>query len=302
VLAFLAAGLVFLAYGGARMLGLGVLQPHRFAMPLAALAAIAAAPAFLPERRPRALQAVVLLIAALLVADRLRIGAKATDYLASGLAESDVVALDLLRRHAADEHGRIESRVVLEGLWLSEPVPGRPSARHVSYAFVALEHRLDAEWIGASLMTAGLWQEHASFWLGTLFGKATAETPKDVLLANFERYDVGWIVTATEATRDWLDGVAPEVELVESRGRVALFRVARAPARATRGSAQSDGGRAIVYQAPDGEPATLRYHWISGMIVEPAAEIRSVKVDPTAPVSFVEIDPPSAGTYRISLP
>jgi hypothetical protein len=304
----LGLGLAVLAYGAGRISWIGVLQPHRFAMPLTAWVAIAAAaaPRLLPSaanRRGRALATVAALLFAALLADRIRAASHGGDYLAAGISRTDAAALGLLRTHAADAEGRIEARVLLDADWRSERIPGRRLAKRVSYAFAALEGRLDAEWIGAPVTTVGLWQDHASFWQGTVFGRKIDAFDKEEFLAASEIYDVGWIVTIRDDVQSRLDAFAPEVEPVAGADGVALYRVRREPTRVWRGQGRAHGtGTAIELEAAAPGAIVLKYHWIPGLAAEPPAAIRGVAVDPTSPCLFVEIDAPAAGAYRIGLP
>jgi hypothetical protein len=303
-LGLLCVPLALVAYPGHRLHAIAMLQPYRYAIPLAAVLSIAAAPLFAHvarDRRP-GLAALIALAAALMLANRVR-GAvmHAGDYMGSGLGKREQWALDALGAAAA-QSGRItDGRVLLEGDWLSEPVEGRPGAWRVSYSFVGFERYLQGEFIGAEATGIGLREDYASFWRGLLFGREFAQYDRETFLRVCDLYDIRWIVTARESTKRGLEAFAPAVIQVAANGATAVFRVPR-PTGAIVGDggvarATSDG-HAIRFETSAGNRAVLKYHWIPGLTAEPPAALSPANADSTAP-PFIEIHPPRPGDYVI---
>ncbi len=303
LLGSVAAALAILAYAGHHSQAVATLQPYRFAIPLALVLAIAAAPlagSVFRSDRPKARIALALAIS-LLIANRLRSAIVHTsDYLGAGLGRTESWALEALRAAAAPDGRVSDGRVLLEGEWLSEPVEGRPSARRVSYAFLGFERYLGGEFIGAEAAGIGVRENHASFWHGRLLGRPLAEYDRESLLRAFDLYDIGWIVTSTEATRRKLDSFASSVTSIAANGSVGIFRVERPPNRLWSGEGRAEGdGRIIRFATETPSPAILKYHWRPGLAAVPDAELGPTTVDPGSPVPFIRIRPPRAGTYAI---
>ena len=301
ILAASAAVFAVLAYGGPVLgPGIGSLQPYRFVVPIAVLLSIAAAalPAWLddPRRQQRALAGSLALVALLVVVDRVRVAARAGDYLGAGLGATEQWALDALRSAAAPAGERVAGRVLVEGDWLVEPVEGRPGSRRVSYSFVALEGKLDAEFIGAHAMPVLTPSEDASFWLGKLFGKRIESWSAEEFRTLGERYGIRWVVTLRPLSTRALASFAPLTEHVAERGGAAVFRLALPPP----GAVRSDG-RWIEVDGASTEPIVLPYHWNPLLVSDPDAALRPVPsgVLPTLP--FVELTPPRPGRYRIGI-
>ncbi len=299
-----AAALAVLAYAGHHLQAIATLQPYRFAIPLALVLAVAAAPlagSVFRNDRSKARIALALAIS-LLLANRLRSSVVHTsDYLGAGLGKTESWALEALRA-AAGPDGRVnDGRVLLEGEWLSEPVEGRPSARRVSYAFLGFERYLGGEFIGAEATGIGLRENHVSFWYGRLFGRPLAEYDRPSFLRACDLYDVRWIVTARDETKRTLEGFAPGVAPVAEHGSVGIFRVERPPSRLWSGEGRATGDGGVVrFTTETPAPAIVKYHWLPGLAAVPDAELGPAAVDSGSPSPFLEIRPPHAGTYAIA--
>ncbi|MGH7803038.1 MAG: hypothetical protein ACREQJ_01720 [Candidatus Binatia bacterium] len=297
LLALSAAAFAILAYGGSSI-GMTAAQPYRFAIPLSGILSIAAGGALgwrgelrLARRIAVALAAAVALI---VVADRVRIASRASDYLGAGLGATETWALEQLRAAAAPNGGRIEGRVLLEGDWFAEPVPERPSARRVSYSFVGFEAKIDGEFIGAPTMATVVREGAAAFWRGRLFGQELGRYESDSFLRLAQTYDIRWAVTLHERSKLVLASFAPRVALLAERGGVGIFRIdgPKSDSRAT-----SDGRTIEVVTGA--EPMVIPYHWNPYLFAEPAAQLRPSPSGILPELELIEITAPEPGRHRI---
>jgi len=303
LLGALALPLAAVAYGGHALHPLAVLQPYRYAIPLAAVLAIAAAPMLHRVTRgphPRAFAALALILLVLL-ANRVRSGVvHSGDYLGAGLGKREQWALEALRVAAAPAGRVTDGRVLLEGDWLNERVERRPSAWWTSYSFVGFERYLEGEFIGAEATGIGLKEGYASFWRGRLFGREFADYDRESFSRMCDLYDIGWVVTARDETRRKLESFAPSVTKLAEQGGIGIFRVDRGASRIWRGTGRARSeASGIRVETTDASAAILKYHWIPGLASTPAARLAPANVDPDSPIPFLEIQPPGPGEYVI---
>jgi len=304
VLIFAAAALAIVAYFGTP-LGLRLLQPYRFGIPLAAVLAILAAPFFAGflrggARAPRVALALVLL--ALLV-DRVRVASRIDAILGAGLSNDETWAVTALRDHEPEGGWQNAGRVLTECELGADTEPGRPQVHRVQYSFAALEWYLPGEFLGCPLLQSATPEEPLSFWVGNLLWRPLASYDASAFGEVLDLYDVGFVLTVRPETRERLRAFSPRVALTGEQGRVALFTVERHTTRVRRGSgrAWSDGDN-IFFETDRAEPAVLRYHWVDGLVAEPAASLGPVEERAGATSFFIEIRPVTPGRYRIALP
>jgi len=290
-----------LAYCGGYVTPLRPLQPYRFVIPMMVLLFLLAAPLAgkVTASFARRGTSLVALAALVMLVGQVIASFRASDFIAAGLGPADRWALETIRSLAVRD-GKIDGRILADGEWRSESVPGRRKAVRISYSFVGLSKDLDAEFIGAPAMATGLRTEYASFWFGKLFGRPITEYDAKAFRAVCDRYDVRWVLTSRGATRRHLESLAPLVTLRAEHGPIGVFEVDRVASRVASGPGRAFGdGRTIVFETDAAEPSVLKYHWVPGLRAEPAAELRSVAGPDGDPVGFVEIRPPRAGRYRI---
>ena len=297
LLALSAAAFAFLAYGGSSI-GMAAAQPYRFAIPLSGILSIAAAGALGWRGEPRAARrwaaGLAAAVALFVVADRVRIASRASDYLGAGRGATETWALEQLRAAAAPNGGRIEGRVLLEGDWFAEPVAERPSARRVSYSFVGFEAEIDAEFIGAPTMATVVREGAAAFWRGRLFGQELSRYDSDSFRRVARTYDIRWAVTLHERSKLVLASFAPAVELLAERSGVGIFRI-DLPRSETR--AVSDGRTIEV--TIGAAPTVIPYHWNPYLAADPPASLRPSPSGILPGLEIIEITAPEPGRRRI---
>jgi hypothetical protein len=290
-----------LAYAG-RWLGMEGAQPYRFVIPLGGVLAIAAGPAadWLSDTRPARRRAalVVATLALLFVVDRLRITRESGDYLGAGLGPTETWALDALRAAASPDGRAVEGRVLLEGDWLSDPVPGRPGARRVSYSFVGFEEALEGQFIGAPIMSTLTPQDLASFWRGRLFGRNFGDYDRESFLRLCDLYDIRWAVTLHEPSRRKMESFGPGFDPIAQKGGIGIFRIDGSRS-GQRMATDRSGGGTIELTADSTAAAVLPYHWNPLLVARPAAELRPAPTGIDPELQLVEIVPPAPGRYEI---
>jgi len=295
------AGFAALAYLASYVTPLRSLQPYRFVIPMMALLMVLAAPLvrIAGQWRAERAAAVAALVALVMLAGQTQASFRAPDFIGAGLGPTDRWTLEVLRTLAA-ARGELDGRILAEGDWRSEPVPGRRGTLRISYAFVGLSKAVDNEFVGAPAMATGLQTEYASFWLGKLLGRQITEFDANEFRTVCDLFDIRWVLTSRGTTRRHLESLAPLVSLRAQRASVAIFEVNRVASRVVSGPGRARGeGDTIEFETDRAEPSLLKYHWLPGLRAEPAAELRSVPVLAGAPVGFVEIRPPQPGHYRI---
>jgi len=291
LLCALALPLAGIAYAGHALHPLAALQPYRYAIPLAAVLSIAAAPMLdraIHGPHPKASAALALVLVALLANRVGRAIAHSSDYLGAGLGKRERWALEALRSAAAPSGRVTGGRVLLEGDWLNEPVEGRPRSWWTTYSFVGFERYLEGEFIGAEATGIGLKEGYASFWRGRLFGHEFAELDRESFLRMCELYDIAWVVTARDETRRKLASFAPSVTKITEQGAIGIFHVDRGAGRVWRGTGRVRGEvSGIRLETTDASAAIVKYHWIPGLVSTPAAELTPAVVDPDSPTPFL---------------
>jgi hypothetical protein len=304
LLLFTAVVSAIVAYFGTA-LGLRLLQPYRFGIPLAAVLAILAAPLFADVLRGRGSPARFALAFVLLavLADRVRVASRIDAILGAGLSNDETWALAALRAHEPREGWQNAGRVLTECELGADAEPGRPRVHRVQYSFAALEWYLPAEFVGCPLLQSATPEEPLSFWIGNLLWRPLTTYDADTFGDVLDLYDVGFVVTVRPGTRERLRAFSPRLTLAAEQGRVALFTVDRRTTRVRRGPGRAwSDGEAIFFETDRAEPAVLRYHWVDGLVAEPAAGLAPTEERSGATSSFIEIRPKAAGRYRIALP
>ena len=303
VLAPFAVTLAVLAYFGTA-LGLKGTQPYRFAVPLAGVLAILAAPVVLATLRGRVsiLLSVIVALLLLSILNRVRPCAHHHAYLGAGLGDTDRWALGALERHAPEGGWQHAGRVLAESMHIVERIPGRPRGRRISYSFGSLERYLSAEFIGSPLFPTLSLQEPASFWLGRLLGRPLESYDPASFAAALDLYDIGFVLTLRSETRARLEALDRRLGLLEEKDNLALFAVDRTPSRVVHGPGRAwSDGETIIFETDRAEPAVLSYHWIPGLVAEPLASVSPAASRSGTVTPFVEVRPTRPGRYRIGL-
>ncbi|WP_342113731.1 hypothetical protein [Pseudoduganella sp. OTU4001] len=162
-----------------------------------------------------------------------------------------------------------------------------------------LAYETQREFIGGPYVL----MHHAGFWDGTLFGQPIANFPADEFTKRMALYNIGWVVAHSASSKAYL-ARHPGLAQVAAQGPVTVFEVRQPHSyfAAGQGRVAGRGFNRIELDGVAGEAVTLKYHYVDGLSVEPAARIEPVLLDGD-PQPFIRIvQPPQKLTLRFGVP
>jgi len=198
--------------------------------------------------------------------------------------------------------GALKERIDTSGRLMIEDGPAWAYGNCLLPAILPLE--TGVEQIGGPYPHGFLPHHFATFRTCEAFGKPLAEMTPGALAAYLGRYNVHWILTATEGCRAAIAGL-PSLTLLWTEGAFTLWEVEPAGGFATRPgvSVEATYDEIRVRLGAEGtatgeEPVLLKYHWDSRLEASAPALITPQAV-PDDPVPFILLDPRGATDVRI---
>ena len=131
---------------------------------------------------------------------------------------------------------------------------------------------------------------HADFWDGKVFGKPVSEFSTDAFSDQLRLYNIGWVVAQSTSSVAYLLNQHQSLELVAQHGQFKIFKVNQAHSYFLEGSGK------VIQRKPNridldevaGDVATLKYHYVDGMVSNPPAVLQPVML-PGDPQPFIRV-------------
>ena len=133
----------------------------------------------------------------------------------------------------------------------------------------------------------------AGFVDGRLFGKLITEISPQEFLKYADLYNIGWIVVHSEASKRYLKNV-PGVVPLEGYKQLQAYKIERRPSYFITGTGEvlERGHNKLVLSELSGDRVILKYHYFSGLVSAPAAQIAPVKMDGDPGPFIMILNPP----------
>ena len=142
----------------------------------------------------------------------------------------------------------------------------------------------------------------AGFWDATLFNRpiVTFISHKD-FIKYLDLYNIGWIVAHSEESKRYLKNIAGVVPL-EGFKELQTYKIERVHSYFLYGKGRilERGHNRLVLGELSGDKVVLKYHYVPGLVSQPAAQIAPVTIAGD-PQPFIMISNPPKG-LRLSLP
>lgn len=177
-----------------------------------------------------------------------------------------------------------ETGFVYDGIYLSSFIP----------------HWTGRELIGGPINLYNDRHHFAEFHSGRLFGRDLKAFTDEEIKNYFALYNIGAVVAFHPASLKRLRSIPGLLTLDQRIGPVHLMRVNQSPSWFLQGQGQviAKLNRLEVSTAGPGE-VVLKYHWLDGLVSNPAATIVPVRIYDD-PIPFIKvIDPPQSFTLRV---
>ena len=206
--------------------------------------------------------------------------------LRTDLTPDSAALIDWLKNHT-DPGARILAEDI--NVWTDKPVYG--GARLVGLVPALMPREL----IGGPLPNAFIIHHRVSFEDGWLCGRVIKEMSDAEVAAVLRRYNVGWVVAWSEASKERLSR-QPGLEPAAEFGLVKCWRVPSPPGYFLEGTGRVSAGFNRIRLsglATGSGRVVVSYHWVDGLRSTPPARLTRVDV-PGDPVGFIGVvDPPA---------
>jgi hypothetical protein len=177
-----------------------------------------------------------------------------------------------------------ETGFVYDGMYLSSFIP----------------HWSGRQLIGGPINLYNDRHHFAEFHSGRLFGRDIRAFTDDEIKKYFRLYNIGAVVAYHPASLKRLHSIPGLITLDQRIGPVQLMRVNQPPDWFVQGQGQVIANlNRLEVKTSGADEVVLKYHWLEGLVSNPAATIVPVKIYDD-PIPFIKvIEPPGSFTLRV---